>query len=316
MRQWLGDLIHHGLAGVEAHGSQFWEAQARRMVDAQAPGLAGRVRALGEIPGTTPDWPERLFCAMGQLALLLEASRRLPELPLEFQSEIRQLVGWTITQEELETHQDLVRDEWVVVGRIEQDEDRLRVQKTWLSGKNSRRMALILQFTPLGRFAPAATKRARPLSQQRGIETSAGQPASLWEENEIPGTIVSATLQFYPGVTRLRARMVERTQTIAHVGELHGQTSIAEILENYADQLARQPWWNGSVYILKAATLTHFQNRWWIRDQTGEGLPLACHDPWRVMAISGGHPSDMVFEWDGESARLLSWRTQNELICV
>jgi len=319
LEQWLGDLMRHGLAGIETCEPRFWEDQTRRMVDAQAPGLAGRVRALGEIPGTTPDWPQRLFDTMGQLALLLEAYRRLSELPPEFQSEIRQLVGWTVTQEELDSHQDLVQDEWVVIGQTEQDEDRLRVRKTWLSGKNSQRMALVLQFTPLGRFKSSATKRVSPsqaFRHQGGNETSAEQRTPLLEENDVPGTIVSATLQFYPGVTRLRARVVERTKTTSYRGELHGQTSLAEILDDYANRLSHQPWWNGSVYILKAATLTYFQNQWWIRDQAGEGLPLVCGDPWRVMAIGGGHPSDMVFEWNGESARLLSWRTDQELIRV
>lgn len=70
---WMSDLVHNGLAGVESQGSQMWEAQAARLVDAQAPAFA----ALG-IPtfACTPDlFPELMAAAFQKRDLGLWAAR-------------------------------------------------------------------------------------------------------------------------------------------------------------------------------------------------------------------------------------------------
>src|SRR5262249_2199666 len=40
---WMKDLVRTGLAAVETQPESFWDEQAKRLVDAQAPGLASRV---------------------------------------------------------------------------------------------------------------------------------------------------------------------------------------------------------------------------------------------------------------------------------
>ncbi|HBH54015.1 MAG TPA: hypothetical protein DDY91_19180, partial [Planctomycetaceae bacterium] len=98
---WLRDLVRNGLAGLEARPPSFWEEQSRRLVDAQAPGLASRVSALGELPGSTPDWPPLLLAELGRIKLLLQAWQRRDQLDPPLQAEIRQLLGWNVSQEEL-----------------------------------------------------------------------------------------------------------------------------------------------------------------------------------------------------------------------
>ena len=48
---WMSDLVRNGLASVEGQPATFWEREAAQLVDAQAPGIAGRVRRLAQIPG-------------------------------------------------------------------------------------------------------------------------------------------------------------------------------------------------------------------------------------------------------------------------
>ncbi|MER5207106.1 SWIM zinc finger family protein, partial [Streptomyces sp. NPDC002825] len=69
LEQRLADLLRGGLAAAGQAGYGLWEETAARMVDAQAPGLAGRVRKLGAIPGSGPGWPVRLLeeCALTHL---------------------------------------------------------------------------------------------------------------------------------------------------------------------------------------------------------------------------------------------------------
>ncbi len=78
---WLDDLIRNGLAHAGMQPARFWEQQAARLVDAQAPGLASRVRSLAAIPNASPDWPARLLEELGKLSLLTHAFGRIDELP-------------------------------------------------------------------------------------------------------------------------------------------------------------------------------------------------------------------------------------------
>src|SRR5262249_23603062 len=161
----------NGLAGLELQPASFWEKQAARLVDAQAPGLAARVRRLAAIPGSSPRWPELLLAALGRLALLTEAFRRLDTLEPALQAHVRGLVGWTLKEEEVVSHGDLLRDTWLVIGQWIEEEDRGRAQRTWLLGRRSGRGALLLQFSYAGAPFPPAP---------------------------FPGTALDATLSFWP----------------------------------------------------------------------------------------------------------------------
>ena len=105
---WLDDLIRNGLASVESQPTSFWENQAARMVDAQAPGLATRLRRMAEIPGSSAEWPQKLLADLGQLALLTQAYARLAQLDPALQEDIRQSIGWTVKSDEIEARGETV----------------------------------------------------------------------------------------------------------------------------------------------------------------------------------------------------------------
>ena len=54
---WLNDLVRNGLASVETQPATFWENLAAQMVDAQAPGVATRLRQLAGMPNSSPGPP-------------------------------------------------------------------------------------------------------------------------------------------------------------------------------------------------------------------------------------------------------------------
>ncbi|MFZ5833453.1 MAG: SWIM zinc finger family protein, partial [Planctomycetota bacterium] len=120
---WMKDLVRGGLATVEAKPPSFWDDQAKRLVDAQAPGLASRVARLGLIPRTSHDWPARLLAEMGRIKLLLHAWQRIDSLDTLLKQDIRQILGWTVNQAELEREGEQVEDTWVVVGQWVDNDD-------------------------------------------------------------------------------------------------------------------------------------------------------------------------------------------------
>ena len=77
LRRWLRDAVRGGLGAGRLRSWDEWDAFAARLVDAQAPGAASRLRSLGGVAAGRPDgWPERLLCGLGLLHLLCEAHTR------------------------------------------------------------------------------------------------------------------------------------------------------------------------------------------------------------------------------------------------
>ncbi|MBO0832986.1 MAG: SWIM zinc finger family protein, partial [Actinobacteria bacterium] len=180
---WLSDLVRNGMADLPARPRQFWSQPAARMVDAQAPGLARLVTEMAGVPHSGPGWPDRLLTHVGRLHLALEGYRRIDSLPEALRSELRALVGFTESRDAVLSRGERVAGRWMVLGRSVRQEDRLRVQRTWLWEAGAQRPALVLDF--------AAARQ--PL------------PTTL-----VPGTVLDAELAFFPAALPLRALVVFR----------------------------------------------------------------------------------------------------------
>lgn len=279
---WLGDLARNGLAVVEAQPWSFWEAQAARLVDAQAPGLASRLRRMAGLSGVGADWPARLLGELGRLALLTHAFQRLDELEPDLREDVRRLIGFTLTQEEVAATAEAVTDRWLVLGQTLWDEERVRVQRTWLLGVGTARRALILQFA-----------------------VGEAQFPMLFA----PGTVFEADLAFWPSAWPQRALIRERRGSTDPVGALPpvaGTESVGAFLEETATALGRLPWLDrfpcalrGVVPVFDPANGKGDTFR--VRDRDGHTLPLVRGDHWKLVALSGGHPLDVTGEWDGEA---------------
>src|SRR4051812_9307470 len=141
LRRWLRDVIRGGLASERLRSWAEWDAFAARLVDAQAPGAASRLRSLGGVAaGRRDDWPARLLEGLGLLHLLCEAHGRA-EGPVR--DDVRALLGWTVGREDVLSG-ERVRDRWSVLARIHIVQERLEVQRTWLWGAETDRPALLL----------------------------------------------------------------------------------------------------------------------------------------------------------------------------
>jgi len=277
---WLNDLVRNGLASLELQPATFWERQAARMVDAQAPGVAARLRRMAEIPNATPDWPARLLAALGRLALLTEAFHRLSELDPALQDDVRQAVGWTLEQDEVQARGEAVEDEWLVLGQYVVPEDKLRVQRTWLRSLTTGREALVLQFA----FGKAPFAQTIPC-----------------------GVRQAARLVYWPGAYPQRALIdARRGAATALRARLPGCDRLEDALRGTATALARQPWTDRFGYTLREVVpLRDAAHGWSVVDAAGAALPLIKGEHWRLLALSGGAPVDLAAEWDGESLRPL-----------
>src|SRR6185295_683741 len=116
LETWLADIVAQGLAAARAQPPAFWAQMAARLVDAQAPGLARRVAELGDRALAESAWQPKLLRALAELQLAIDAWRNVDNLPPALAAELRSLIGWTQSQEELRA-QTGIRDAWQVIGR-------------------------------------------------------------------------------------------------------------------------------------------------------------------------------------------------------
>jgi hypothetical protein len=278
---WMKDLVRTGLSSVESKPPSFWDEHAKRLVDAQAPGLASRVARLAEIPRSSPDWVARLLDELGRMKLLLHAFERSDELQPDLLADVRQIIGWNVSQDELDQQGERAEDTWVIAGQWIDDDDRLRAQRSWVLGRNAGRVGLILQFAP---------------------------GAMPFAETIVPGTEQRGTLVFYPGSARLRAKFAVRDGAVEPLRmRPPGHDTIPPFMDAVTERLVRHPWLNAFGAALHDVTLIREQDTWWARDREGSALPLLGKDHWKTLAVTGGHPFDLTGEWDGRRLRLLSY---------
>ena len=266
--RWLCDQVRQGLAASQRYGYRHWDDIAARMIDAQAPGLAERLRALATVPHSGAGWDGRLLEEYALLRLLAAAGREQAGLRPSLRDTVRSRVGFTVRQADVLASATPVRDHWHVLARRDLDQDRIRTRRIWLRGRHTGRTALVLSFAPVGE--------------------------SL-DDSLTVGTQTDAELAFYPAAVPLRALVATRHDT-GPAGEPPG-TTIGGLLAGYAAALAKDPWLDTWPAVL-AATPARAPVPC-LYDPAGEALPLhpGAGDCWPMFALSGGHPLTLAGEW-------------------
>ena len=120
------------------------------MVDAQAPGVAGLLRSLpGELAGE--GWPGRLLEQLGALHLLVQAHRRLDELPPDLAATVRSRIGYPVSKADVLASPAL-QDHWYAVGAVDSIEYRLDTRRVWLYGADQPALGVAAELRPAGRL--------------------------------------------------------------------------------------------------------------------------------------------------------------------
>lgn len=280
---WMSDIVRGGLASARELSGSFWDNTAARMINAQASGLARMVVSIQNALFSGEGWEERAGRAVARLHLLLRAYSRFNQLSVSLQAEIRTLVGWT--QDRLEVlGSGSLRDQWLVLGQIVDDSDRVRSRRTWLIGENTQQSAMLLDFSVADRpFEPAP-----PLGSRFG-----------------------ADLCFYAGALRLRALVREQLDSPLQIRNGFPGTTIKEALAVQAGAMANNPWierWPMALVDVTPRIAAGKYSSWYVQDREGTTLPLRSKFAylWEIMAISGGGPIGLFGEWDGDSLLPLS----------
>ncbi|MFJ8749826.1 hypothetical protein ACIREO_10885 [Streptomyces sp. NPDC102441] len=264
LEQRLTDLLRGGLAAADRPGYTLWEETAARMVDAQAPGLAGRVRELGSVPASGPGWPARLLEECALLHLLDAAWLGLDRLPGPLAATVRTRVGLTSSAEG-----PAVRDRWLVLAQYDTPDGRIVTRRIWLYGRESGRTALLLSYGAPGR----TPDRSLPV-----------------------GSVIDAEVTAHPGGGGLRGELgAQFGEPLVTTGPPPGGTT-ADAVAAYGNALRHDPWLDAWPVTLRDVIPVPSGDGWQLVGAAdGSALPVAASalsrpGLWKLVALSGGGP--------------------------
>ncbi|MFC5152836.1 SWIM zinc finger family protein [Streptomyces amakusaensis] len=260
----LADLLRGGLAEAERSGRGLWEETAARMVDAQAPGLAARVRELGSLPGSGPGWPVRLLEECALTHLLDSAWLGVDRLPEPLAATVRARVGLTAPAAGRPVH-----DHWLVLAQCDSSDGKIVTRRIWVYGRESGRVALLLSFGAGG----GSPRLALPV-----------------------GMAVEAWLTPHLGGGGLRAELGEPVGPPVPVDAPPRGGPVSAALDAYGHALRADPWLDAWPVTLAEVIPVPHGGGWQLADAAGgDALPVApaaLSRPglWRLAALSGGGP--------------------------
>ena len=272
LQTWLRDQVRAGLPGAAAGG--YWHAEtiAARMVDAQAPGVAGALRRLSVVPASGEGWPARLLGEYALLHLLARAHDQIDVLPPGLAAVVRSRVGYTTSREDV-LAEPPVADRWRVLAVRDLLDAPIPTRRVWLRGRDTRRFGLLLSFAASGYFG--------------------GNPDAALA----PGTELHADLHYYPGQPPLRAAVGRRHAASSAAASPDGAGDVSALLGDWAAALEADPWLTEWPTLVVGTPVTA-GGRWYLVDVSGAAVPLVAQEPvWTLLAVSGGHPVTVFGEW-------------------
>ncbi|WP_353944254.1 SWIM zinc finger family protein [Streptomyces sp. HUAS MG91] len=284
LEQRLTDLLRGGLAQAERAGYGLWEETAARMVDAQAPGLAARVRELGAIPGSGAGWPVRLLEECALLHLLDQGWLHRAGLPEDLAATVRSRVGLPT-----QATQAAQRDDWLVLAQYDSADGHLTTRRIWLYGTAAHRTALLLSYGAAGR-APALALPA--------------------------GLALDASVAGYPGAGTPRVELGEQFGAARPTDVRPAGVDVGAALAAYGEALTADPWLESWPVTLTDVVPARDPDGggWQLADAEGKSaLPLvpqasAASGLWRLVAVSGGAPVTVFGECGHRGFRpLATW---------
>ena len=267
---WIKDIVRNGILTVPEKGGAYWDNMARRMVDAQASGLAAMVKNLGATNFWNEGWQNSFMDKLLQLYLVAESYQYLQGINPLLQQDIRSTIGFTVNQEDLKKQSGLT-DTWLVIGKESRDEQQITVEQNWLYGLKSNQYALVLQFIARGQVGQ--------------LSLSAGM-------------YLDAELSYFLSAAPYRAvvKNYSSAKSAGVVNDIKSFTGWEQVAAHETELNSKLPFRNEMPAVVSELKPVQYQKQWWLQDQKGYLCQIApdFKNIWQLMALSGGKPLTMT----------------------
>lgn len=284
---WLSDTVRQGLASLENVNYDYWQDLSAKMVDAKLGGIGRRIKSFAYLT-LQENWQEKLLQELAELYLLSQGFQQLEHLSKPLQEEILSIAGVNTRKQEVLTRTG-VKDYWLVIGQTSGVEENLNFQRTWLLGKETQRMGLILEFV---------------------------WGNGSFEFNPNLGQLYWGELVYYPSSYPLRGifRHFERSE--APFNNFQGCINFQDLQKKYAQATAANPWLLSFPVLLEDVTPIYNEENIILVDSANHYISIKSTErsPWVLLALSGGHPICLFGEWERGVFLPLSALVHNRLI--
>lgn len=277
---WMKDLLRTGLMHVASSQRGSIHEMARRMVDAQAPGLAQRLYEIYEIDYDTEGWKELLTERLSRLYLLLSAYRRIDTLSEDWQTELRTMVGIPQSQDEVLAGEG-IEDDWFVLHRETREVGDNQTEATYLYGVRSDRITVRLSFIVPGRPSGELTLMV--------------------------GKVYHAKAFPYKG--RLNRRvLVQDVQIVDKDVIIHYHDSIEDAMVDYRDQMCCNPFIRYVPLLIHEVRLAPEGDTFALYDMRGRRQPVSVsrEHGLHFLTLTGGKPCGAFIIADEGEWQLIS----------
>lgn len=295
LERFLEDAVRIGLAELSKRQADTWEKIQRRLVDAQALGLASRIEWMRRQMRAGPHWEGPVFQALLELHLLVSAYRRQDQLAPEWAQDIREYLGWRRDSDEVLASPALEGTWWVLSQGIRY-ESGLFSQSIWFCDLATGRFALNRNFAP----------------QQNRSSLAAGF---------LNGSVIDAKVHYYSSHAPLRALIVhdidsrrqpdgpmrEQLRHWAHP-DLDAAIRTARALQ------CQNPFTHEIPLLIDDLRLVMKGGRFALADGGGRLLPLARDyaQLWQLLAALGDQSALLFLVFDGQAAKPWALLKQNQ----
>lgn len=258
---WIKDIIRNGILNIPEKGASFWDGMQKRMIDAQAPGLAGMIKELTDINFYKEGWQSKFIDQLARIYLLITAYKNIALLNEDFQADIKNLIGFTQNQDELKLKEG-IKDDWFVLGKQSTQEDQLTVERNWLYGINTKQYALVLQFFVRNQL-PTTTLT--------------------------PGIITNAEIVFFPSSSPLRA-LIKQQFNSREITTVEGFKNWNEVALEETRLNQSNPFINKYSFVVHQLKPVQYNNQWYLQDDEKRLMHITdgFANIWKLLSISGG----------------------------
>ncbi len=287
LKEWLLDIMRHGLAAALMRESRYWNAFAENMTNAKLGGIGKRIRRLSNAI-KDENAHEKLLAVAAELYLLAEGLSQWEQLPPDWQQELLYQAGISFKKEDL-LSQSGIKDEWLIAGQTELLEENLRVRRTWLIGQYSEKQALLLDFV--------------------------WGNADFSEQWQV-GSYIKAEVVFYPSTYQQRA-VVKTFENARDDPSVQGYSNWESFAQHCAQAIAQQPWIGTFPVLIENAIPLWQQQQLFLIDNAGKMLPAIAVENklWKIIAASGGQPAHFFCEWHNNALLPLTLFHGQRVIC-
>ncbi len=285
---WLADVVNNGITTLYNQPEEFWESISKRMVDAQLSGISNRLKHVKQ--AIAQEEEEYIIDAIGEIYLLAKSLCKIDELPEDLALSLLKAGGYNITKKHL-TNAELIADDWLVLGLVHGEEDRIRFRRTWIQGRRTKFVGQILDYA---------------WGKQEFMQN--------WQS----GRIFKGDVRVYPGAYKLRVSIEAHTHTAELIGAYAAYPDLPSFLKAYTIAIAANPVLYRFPACLKEVNVQMKDQQIHIVDKFLNSIAISCSEnaKWSLLAAAAGQEIQLFAEWDGFKLLPLSLISRGRFIKV